>query len=104
MNDPYAAVKAHFADVADVTVNVGRGAQGLKLGKKMFVMFYKGRLVVTLPPPRVLELITSGEGEPFDPGTGTPMKNRVAVPESRRGSWISLCEESRRHADPNMGS
>lgn len=39
MTDPYAHVKAHFEKVAGVTVNAGRGAQGLKVGKKMFAMF-----------------------------------------------------------------
>ena len=34
MTDPYASVKAHFEDVEGVTVNAGRGAQGLKVGKK----------------------------------------------------------------------
>ncbi len=43
MTDPYASVKAHFEKVAGVTVNAGRGAQGLKVGKKMFAMFSKGR-------------------------------------------------------------
>ena len=31
MDDPYAEVKKHFKAVAGVTVNEGRGAQGIKL-------------------------------------------------------------------------
>jgi hypothetical protein len=99
MSDPYAEVKAHFAEVEGVTVNSGRGAQGLKLGNKMFAMFYKGDLLVRLAPERVSELVVSGEGLVFDPGTGTPMAHRVLVAESRRDDWISLCEESRRFAE-----
>jgi len=95
MDDPYAEVKAHFEGLEDVTVNSGRGAQGLKLGKRMFVMFYKGDLLVTLPAERVTELVTSGEGLPFDPGTGKTLADRVLVPASRQHDWISLCEESR---------
>jgi hypothetical protein len=36
MDDPYAELKEHFAGSDDVTVNSGKGAQGMKLGKKMF--------------------------------------------------------------------
>ena len=97
MSDPYTHVKAHFSDVEDVTVNAGRGSQGLKLGKKMFAMFYKGQLIVMLSPDRVLELVDSGQGLPFDPGTGKFMKDRVLIPDSRQTTWIYFCEESRRH-------
>ena len=46
MSDSYAFVKTHFERVAGVTVNDGRGAQGLKVGGKMFAMFFKGRLLL----------------------------------------------------------
>ena len=49
MPDPYVELKEHFADVDGVVVNAGRGAQGMKVGKKMFAMFYKGDLLLTLP-------------------------------------------------------
>ncbi|MBT4711112.1 MAG: hypothetical protein HOB82_06255 [Alphaproteobacteria bacterium] len=77
MIDPYAEVKAHFSDVEGVTVGAGTGAQGLKIGAKMFVMFHKGQLLVQFSPNRVTELIESGQGLAHDPGTGKPMKNRV---------------------------
>ena len=54
MSDPYISVKEHFSNVAGVTVNTGRGSQGIKLGKKMFVMFYKGQLLVKLSPDHPL--------------------------------------------------
>lgn len=100
MIDPYAEVKAHFSNVEGVTVNTGRGAQGLKIGKKMFVMFHKGQLLVQFPPTRVSQLIESGHGLPHDPGTGKPMKNRVIIPDSRKESWIDHCEESRQYMAP----
>jgi hypothetical protein len=99
VDDPYAEVKAHFAEVAGVTVSSGRGAQGLKLGKRMFAMFYKGDLLVTLSPERVAALIAEGTGLAFDPGTAKTMADRVLVPASRREHWVSLCEESRRYAE-----
>ena len=91
-------MKDHFAHVDGVVVNSGRGSQGLKLGKRMFAMFYKGDLLVTLPPERVTAMIASGEGLAFDPGTGRPMADRILVPESRRQDWVALCEESREYA------
>ena len=94
MSDPYAELREHFDQIEGVTVNVGRGAQGMKVGAKMFAMFYKGDLVLTLPPPRVAELIAAGRARAFDPGTGTPMKNRVLVPASKKSSWVKLCEEA----------
>lgn len=92
--DPYAGIKAHFAQHSDVTVNAGRGSQGLKVAGKLVAMFYKGRLVLKLPPARVAELIEAGVGMSFDPGTGKAMKDRVAIPEANRERWIDLCEEA----------
>ncbi len=97
MSDPYADVRAHFADAHDVVVTSGRGAQGIKHGKKMFVMFHKGQLLVQLSPERVQEVVASGDGLPHDPGTGKPMKNRVLIPDDQRHLWIAYCEESRRY-------
>ncbi len=94
MTDPYASVKAHFREVAGVTVNEGRGAQGLKVGSKMFAMFYKGDLLLTLPPDRAKALIAAERGLPYDPGTGKVMANRVLIPASKKRSWIGLCEEA----------
>ena len=98
MSDVYDAVKEHFEGVDDVVVNAGRGAQGMTLGGKMFVMFYKGDLVAKLAPERVAELVDAGDGEPFDPGTGKPMKDRVLIPASKQGTWVAMCEESAEYA------
>jgi hypothetical protein len=92
MTDPYASVKAHFEDVAGVTVNAGRGAQGLKVGKKMFAMFSKGDLLLKMPPEQVDALIAAERGLPYDPGNGKVMKNYVLIPAARQSSWIELCE------------
>ncbi len=97
MSDPYAELRAHFAQVDGVEVTSGRGAQGIKVGRKMFAMFHKGQLLVKLPPKRVQEVIASGQGLPHDPGTGKPMKNRVLIPDSNKGLWIAFCEESAGH-------
>lgn len=99
MPDIYDELKHHFRSVDGVTVNEGRGSQGIKFGKKMFVMFYKGQLLVSLPAERVDEIVAAGEGLPFDPGTGTVMKNRVLIPDTRKESWVEICEESLRLFD-----
>jgi hypothetical protein len=74
-------------------VNAGSGAQGIKANSVMFAMFYKGDLLLRLPPARVQELVERGDGRPYDPGTG-PMKDRVLVPYDEQSSWIPLAEES----------
>lgn len=97
MSDPYAELREHFGEIEDVEVTSGRGAQGIKFGGKMFAMFHKGELLVKLPPVRVAEVIECGDGLAHDPGTGTPMKNRVLIPATNANLWIAYCEESRRH-------
>lgn len=93
--DIYIELKTHFSNDPQVVVNEGRGAQGIKHNGKMFAMFYKGDLVIKLSPKRIKELIGSGEGTPFDPGTGKPMKDRVLIPSLKKDLWISLTEESK---------
>ena len=98
MSDVYVDVKAHFANDPEVEVLKGRGAQGIKRGGKLFVMFMKGDLIVKLPENRVKEIIDTGDGEPFDPGTGKPMKNRVLIPARKKDMWIKYSEEAKKHA------
>lgn len=98
MSDVYAEIKAHFDKDPEVEVLKGRGAQGIKKGGKLFVMFMKGNLVVTLPEYRVKEVIETGDGEPFDPGTGKPMKNRVLIPATKSDTWIKYATESKNSA------
>jgi len=101
MSEVYDQVKDHFMDDDQVIVNVGKGAQGIKYGKKLFVMFYKGELVVKLSPERVSELVSSGEGLPHDVGTGKPMKDWVKFPVSKKDKWIQYCEESKSYVIKN---
>ena len=93
----YDELKAHFDEVDGVEVNTGRGAQGMKVGGKMFAMFHKGQLLVKLDPKRVQEVIASGDGLAHDPGTGKPMKNRVLIPDTNKHLWIAYSEESAAH-------
>ena len=94
MRDIYSALKDHFRSDPRVEIAEGKGAQGLKHKGKMFAMFYKGDLTVQLKPENVAKLIEAGKGLPHDPGTGTPMKNRMLVPAAQKDSWVELCEQS----------
>jgi hypothetical protein len=70
------------------------GSSGLRIQNKIFAMLVKGKLVVKLPRPRVDALITSGEGERFDPGHGRPMKEWVAVEPTSEEGWLDLSREA----------
>ena len=98
MSDVYQELRTHFEGVDTAEVNTGKGSQGIKRGKKMFAMFYKGDLLVQLPKERVVEVVDSGEALPFDPGTGKTSKDRVLIPAQKKDTWIAFCEESLENA------
>lgn len=76
------------------------GAQGLKIGGKVFAMLANGKLVVKLPKERVDALIAAGDGEPFDPGHGRLMKEWVAVGPGAKDDWLSLAGEAKDFVAP----
>ena len=96
MSDVYDEIKAHFDAIDEVTVNHGKGAQGMKIGKKMFAMFGGGNLILYFPPDRVLEIIASGEGEPHVLTNGMTMKTQVVIPVGNKDKWIEFAEEAQR--------
>ena len=73
---------------------LGFGSSALKAGRSIFAMLTHGRLVVKLPRARVAELLAAGEGEPFDAGKGTPMKEWVVVNDDHPRTWRELAEEA----------
>jgi hypothetical protein len=71
-----------YAGVIGVTVpegGSGFGSNAIKINKSIFAMLVNDRLVVKLPAARVTELISSGDGVPFDAGKGRPMKEWVSL-------------------------
>ena len=72
----------------------GFGESALRIHHKIFAMLVKGRLVVKLPRSRVDVLISSGDGERFDPGHGRLMKEWVAVELTAEADWLQLAKEA----------
>jgi hypothetical protein len=72
-----------YAGVSGVSVpdggGSGFGSNAIKINKSIFAMLVNDRLVVKLPAGRVAELISSGDGLPFDAGKGKPMKEWASL-------------------------
>ncbi|WP_196159029.1 hypothetical protein [Reinekea sp. G2M2-21] len=96
--DIYQPLKTHFHNDKRVSINEGKGAQGIKMcikGKeKMFAMFLKGDLLILTCPERVNALINQKSGVPYDPGTGKTMRDRVLIPARNQAQWIDLIEQT----------
>jgi len=90
----WSKVKSHFLKMSDVQ----KQGESLKTSKKMFVMFSKCKYVVKLPKERVEELISSGEGLPYDPGNGRIMKEWVIIPLEYLDKWIDYALEAKKFA------
>lgn len=70
------------------------GSVGLKVGKQVFAMDVKGRLVVKVSPQRASELRDAGLADAFDPGHGRPMKQWVAIDTRAKVDWLQLSREA----------
>jgi hypothetical protein len=87
-------IKEHFLKMGDVQ----KQGESLKTKKKMFAMFQKGKYVVKLPKERVMDLINSGEGMPYNPGSGKIMKEWVIIPKEHSNNWIAYATEAKEFA------
>ena len=96
--DVYQTLKNHFADDSRVTVNAGKGAQGIKVKvknkDKMIIMFSKGDLLLQMPPATIEELVGKDKGLLYEVSPGRVMKDRIVIPASKKRSWKSLCERA----------
>jgi hypothetical protein len=87
-------LKEHFLKLDEVQ----KQGESLKIKKKMFAMLSKGKYVVKLPKDRVMEILSSGEGLPYDPGNGRIMKEWVIIPEEFSDKWMDYASEAKRFA------
>jgi hypothetical protein len=94
-------VDAIFDQAARGLVGVERGrmlaSTGLKdtAAGKFFAFVAKGELVVKLRGERVADLITTGEGRPFDAGKGRPMKEWVRLSPADEAACTAYMSEAR---------
>jgi hypothetical protein len=63
--------------------------------KKIYAMLVSGELVVKLPKARVDELVGTGVGRRFEPGTGRVMKEWLSVPPTASRRWKALVREAK---------
>ena len=81
--------------IAGVTAGTGFGkAVGLRISGKIFAFPKDGELILKLPSSRVAELIESGAGRPWGPGTKV-MKEWVTVSGAATEDWAPLVTEAR---------
>ena len=109
MNQPVLTPEEHFAAIVEALhsypyvtppgdgsqTKKGFGSSALNIHNKIFAMLVKEKLVLTLPKPRVDELIASKAGEPFDPRhNGRLMKEWVTIDPTAQERWLSLAKEA----------
>ena len=87
-------LKEYFLKMSEVQ----KQGESLKTRKKMFAMLSKGNYIVKLPKDRVSELLSSGEGLPYDPGNGKIMKEWVIIPIEHSDKWIDYASEAKKFA------
>jgi len=81
-------------DPPEMARGMGFGSKGLKVARKLFAFPSKGRLVVKLPADRVDALLSSGEGERFNPGHGRLMKEWIAFDLRAKTLWPRVAREA----------
>ncbi|MHA1993751.1 MAG: hypothetical protein ACW97Z_04365 [Candidatus Hodarchaeales archaeon] len=89
--ETFTKLMEHFLAMSGVK----KQGNSLKKNRKMFAMFTKEEeFVVKLSEGKVKKLINSGEGLPYDPGTGKHMKEWVTIPEASLEIWINYAQEA----------
>lgn len=73
----------------------GFGSNALKAEGRIFAALSNGRLLLKLPPARVMRLVEAGLGEPFSTGPGRVKKEWVTIAPSSAAEWMRLSDEAR---------
>lgn len=90
----WSKIKEQYLKLDDVQ----RRGESLKIKRKMFVFLNKENITVKLPKKRVSELLESGEGLPYDPGSGKIMKEWVTIPLESSDKWTAFVKEGMKFA------
>lgn len=98
----FASVVGAMLSEPKVTQSKMFGSTVLKVAGKVFAMLVKGKLVVKLPRERVEALISSKDGEHFDPGHGKLSKEWLAVKSGSKTDWLELAREAKGFVAPNI--
>jgi hypothetical protein len=106
MSRPELSPQDRFDDVVAALVNAegvappdpGRsnrfGSSGLKVHGKIFAMLVRDSLVVKLPRQRVDALVSSDQGERFDPRRdGRVMREWLVLAPTSDLDWLTLARE-----------
>ena len=97
-------VDIHFASIVqkllkerEVTRAKMFGVPGLKIGRKMFVMWMKGELILKLPKELVDTLVASKRGKHFYHlfDKSRLMKEWVSIGDKNKSNWVKLAKEAK---------
>ena len=90
----FASVIEALSSEPGVTMGKMFGSAGFKVGKQVFAMEVKGKLVVKVSADRASALRDAGLAQAFDPGHERPMKQWVSVAPGAKLDWLQLSREA----------
>jgi hypothetical protein len=89
------------AEGGDVSRGSMFGSQGLRTGKKFFAIWWHDSLVLKLPPDRLRDLVSAGQGAPFEPMEGRSMNGWIVLADSVHAP--PLVDEARAFVESQTG-
>ena len=94
---PFASIVQKILEERGVTQAKMFGVSGLKIGRKMFVMWMKGELILKLPKKRVDTLVASKRGKRFYHifDKSRLMKEWVSIGHKNKHNWVKLTQEAK---------
>lgn len=99
MDDPkttWSQIERAELEIEGVGAGTGFGRSvGLRIRGKIYAIQNDDELILKLPRDRVEELIDTGTGRAWGPGTGRVMREWIAIAYAHRAEWLPLTEEAR---------
>ena len=92
----WARIEQAELDIQGVSPGTGfRRSDGLRIRGKIYAINKDDELILKLPAERVEDLIATGTGHAWGPGTGRIMREWIAIPGAHHAEWAPLTEEAR---------